>query len=259
MYSLYVHITPNNKYYVGITSTSVETRWGNNGIKYKNQLFNRAIEKYGWDNIKHIIVFDNLSKEKAVSLEKKYISKLNSNNINKGYNLTSGGEGSCGIKITDTTRKKLVARSTGESNPFYGKKHSEHTKQTISEKNKGKFIGGKSSRAKAVYCITNNTVYDSITTASKALNINRVTISSVCKGKAITAGGYIFSYVQENNFVPKIRNDSRWKPVMCIETNERFISIQAASDTKHINAKCISDCCNGKQQTAGKLHWKFIE
>lgn len=64
-YTVYVHITPNNKRYVGITSTKVEKRWVN-GNGYKSQkYFYRAIEKYGWDNIQHEIITENLSEHMA--------------------------------------------------------------------------------------------------------------------------------------------------------------------------------------------------
>ena len=52
-YSVYVHTAPSGKMYVGITKQKPEYRWGRNGIKYKTQVFYRAIEKYGWDNIDH--------------------------------------------------------------------------------------------------------------------------------------------------------------------------------------------------------------
>ena len=49
-YTVYVHITPNNKYYVGITKQNVQNRW-KNSLGYKSQrLFWRAIQKYGWDS-----------------------------------------------------------------------------------------------------------------------------------------------------------------------------------------------------------------
>ena len=46
MYTLYVHIAPNNKKYFGITSQAPENRWGIDGRGYKTQrLFWRAIQK----------------------------------------------------------------------------------------------------------------------------------------------------------------------------------------------------------------------
>ena len=46
-YTVYLHTSPSGKYYVGITGTSIEKRWKKNGEGYKNQVFYKAIEKYG--------------------------------------------------------------------------------------------------------------------------------------------------------------------------------------------------------------------
>ena len=69
MYTVYMHICPNNKKYIGITGQEVERRW-NHGEGYSHQrLFYRAILKYGWDNIEHKILFTNLSKQEACTKE----------------------------------------------------------------------------------------------------------------------------------------------------------------------------------------------
>lgn len=73
-YTVYIHRNKlNNKCYIGITSKSPRVRWGNgsrycgkskNG-EYKQPKFAHAIQKYGWDNFEHNILFTNLTKEKA--------------------------------------------------------------------------------------------------------------------------------------------------------------------------------------------------
>ena len=76
--TVYVDHIPNNKVYVGITQKKVLSRWGKDGTGYKTQqLFWRAIQKYGWDNISHEIVAENLSKEEACQLEVDLIAKYN--------------------------------------------------------------------------------------------------------------------------------------------------------------------------------------
>ena len=50
-WTVYVHISPSNKYYVGITKLKPHERWGKNGYGYRNQIFYRVIQKYGWENI----------------------------------------------------------------------------------------------------------------------------------------------------------------------------------------------------------------
>lgn len=133
MYTLYVHIAPNNKKYFGITTLNTKSRWYSAGGGYKSQkLFWRAIQKYGWNSFQHIILADKLSKEWACKLEQDLIWKYKSNNPDYGYNVYSGGEiGALGIKFSDEFREKLRKANLG--------RHlSEETKQKISEANKGK-------------------------------------------------------------------------------------------------------------------------
>lgn len=90
-YKVYLHTFPNGKMYVGITRQNVEDRW-QNGYGYKKQPIYSEILKYGWDNIKHEVLFTNLDKNNAQIKEKELIQKYNT--INNGYNISIGG--SCG-------------------------------------------------------------------------------------------------------------------------------------------------------------------
>lgn len=109
-YTVYMHTTPNNKHYIGLTCQRPECRW-NDGDGYKTQkLFWRAIKKYGWENISHTIIKDNISFEEAKQLEKDMIQYYQSNNPKYGYNLTSGGEGVTGVHLSDAQRKTISER-----------------------------------------------------------------------------------------------------------------------------------------------------
>ena len=68
-YIVYMHISPSNKKYIGITKQEPNRRW-RNGQGYKGQVFYNAIEKYGWKNIQHIIV------EKLQKVYDLYIIKI---------------------------------------------------------------------------------------------------------------------------------------------------------------------------------------
>ena len=76
-YYIYKHTFPNNKVYIGITSKKPEYRWGKEGKEYwySNRKMFYAIKKYGWNNIIHDILFNNLTKEEA---HKKKLNSLNS-------------------------------------------------------------------------------------------------------------------------------------------------------------------------------------
>lgn len=71
---VYMHRSPSNKAYIGITSKQPEQRWDNgNGYK-KQQYFWRAINKYKWENFEHIVFADNLDKNEACHMERLLIA-----------------------------------------------------------------------------------------------------------------------------------------------------------------------------------------
>lgn len=114
---VYIHtINENGKKYVGQCTGDPKTRWGSKGHRYKGQLFYRAIQKYGWDNISHEIVANNLSQEEADSLEKDLIAKYHTTNHEYGYNICLGGKdgnGQPGGK--NSNAKPVVCIETGET------------------------------------------------------------------------------------------------------------------------------------------------
>ena len=99
IWSVYIHTVPkeingyeHDKYYVGITKAKVEYRW-NHGNGYKRcTLFDRAIKKYGWENIYHEVIASHLTKSEAEQMEITLIGNLNTMNPNFGYNMLPGGE-----------------------------------------------------------------------------------------------------------------------------------------------------------------------
>ena len=131
---VYIHTCPNGKKYVGITTSSKpEYRWGKNGEGYRHQLFERAILKYGWDNITHE-VFEVDSAEEMYRKEVELISFYHSNDPRYGYNNSTGGEsGFLGCKHSEEARKKI-------SEARKGKIFSEETRKKMSEANKGKIF-----------------------------------------------------------------------------------------------------------------------
>jgi group I intron endonuclease len=167
LYSVYIHITPSNKYYVGITQGNVITRWCKHGEGYKSQqLFWRAIQKYGWENIKHIVLLEGLTKEVACECEKYLIAKYKTNNPKYGYNVFIGGEcGPLGISPSIETREKLRQANLGhhhseetkekikQNHTHYnrGRKMSEEQKQKISKANLGKSAWNKGKKLSDEY------------------------------------------------------------------------------------------------------------
>ena len=142
-YCVYKHTNKiNGKVYIGLTGRKPEYRW-NNGNGYKhNPYFYSSIQKYGWENFDHEIIKDNLTEEQAQNLEILLIAQYKSINKEFGYNVLHGGNlGTFGVEMSEETRKKMSESRTGEGNSFYGKKHTEESKEKMSFAKKGKYCG----------------------------------------------------------------------------------------------------------------------
>ena len=67
-YSVYQHVTPDGMYYFGQTN-DIKRRWRSNGAGYKRTALQPYIEKFGWDNIQHIVLFKDQTRENALWIE----------------------------------------------------------------------------------------------------------------------------------------------------------------------------------------------
>lgn len=190
-YIVYEHVAPNNKRYIGITHNTTTRRWGTQGQGYKHQpKFYNAIQKYGWENFQHNILFQHLTAQQAGIKEQELIKKYDS--INNGYNNDSGGI----IYKTHTpeTKEKLRQLNLGKNNPAYGKKVSEQTRKKLSDAQKGKPHSQEwtnkvaESHKKKVLCITTGIVYTSVGEAAKAAKVSISRMSGVLHGHGKSAG-----------------------------------------------------------------------
>lgn len=198
MYSVYIHLFPNGKTYVGVTQQEPQKRW-KYGAGYRKQPYiNNAIKKYGWANVKHIVLFSGMSKEDAEAKEKELITLLKSNNRQFGYNVANGGNTSG--KFSEETKQKL-------SKMRIGMQFSDEHKRNLSKSHKG-IIPSKEQnqknminnpRRKPVLCIETGIKYDSIRDAGRKTGINHKRIAEVCN-RAYghkSAGGFSWKYVDE--------------------------------------------------------------
>ena len=224
-----------DKYYVGITKRNIEDRWGSNGYEYRNQIFGNAIQKYGWDNIKHEILISGLYRKIACMMEIYFIDKYKSFiKDGHGYNATKGGEGFLGVRRfgkenyfygkhhTEETREKMRKNHrdiSGEKNNFYGKHHTEETKRLISEINKKRYmenpesfkgnytmseerkreVGIRHSKPVYVFDMKLNFIgeYSSIISAADALKITRRVAETIVNQVRKSDYDYIIKFKEE--------------------------------------------------------------
>lgn len=222
-WTVYMHIAPNRKVYVGITSQpKPEYRWGRDGIKYKNNKhFWNAIQKYGWDNFIHKIIQTGLTHEEAKGRERVLISKYKSNEIEFGYNQTVGGDGTYGYKhkpesiekmknkiFSQETRKKIseaAKERTGKKNSFFCKHHSNETKERIRIRRVGLYCKEMNPNVKPVDQFSKCGEYIRSfwggKEASDLLGINKAHISQCCHGQRKSAGGYVWKFSKQGDDV----------------------------------------------------------
>lgn len=201
-YCVYKHTSPSGKVYIGITRLDVKRRW-QNGKNYKsNPHFSAAIAKYGWNNIKHEVLFASLTKEQAEQKEIELIALYKSADGRYGYNIELGGNATG--KVSEETRKKQSEAHRGK---YYGdhRKHTEEEKKRISEKLKGRKSpmkgrhwteAQKSRVGKHIRCVQTGEIFISIREAARETGLDRANISRVLQGVYKQTGGMSFEYAK---------------------------------------------------------------
>ena len=221
MYTVYQHKNKiNGKVYIGITSQKPEQRWGSQGCNYKSSPhFYSAIQKYGWDNFEHNILFTELTKEQACLKEQELIKEYNSMNREFGYNSTSGGDI---FTMNEKTKQKISQAMMGNqnnlghpcseekkkkiSNAQKGREFTEEHKQKLSEAAKNRHVPcseekkqilKEKSHKKPVYCEELDKIFESVQECGRQLGIPATNISKLCNGRGKTLKGYHLRYYND--------------------------------------------------------------
>lgn len=150
-YFLYRHIRPdlNVPFYIGIGTkrdkeTSIKKQYHrafhiNGKYRSRSTWWERVFNvNNGQIDVEIMFESDNLSDIQAK--EKEFISLYGRRDNNKGtlVNLTDGGEGVFGLKMSDENKRKMSERQTGKPSHRKGIKSSEETKEKIRQANLGK-------------------------------------------------------------------------------------------------------------------------
>ena len=174
-FKVYIHKNLiNGKVYIGQTYKTLQERSGLNGKNYKGcTRFYEDIEKYGWDNFDHKVLYDNLSCEEANNLERELIKQYKSLDLNYGYNVASGGgnkdideskyQHEINIYGTTVIKKTKTINSQRKANQKYDKKIDRFT-----------FRLPQGSKEKINKYVTESNKYSSVNAMIKALLENEI-------------------------------------------------------------------------------------
>lgn len=199
-YIVYKHTCPNGKVYIGITCETLAQRCKRGKGYRPNQIFWKAILKYGWDNIRHEILYEGLSCKEAEQKEIELIAEYKSNQIEYGYNQASGGGVNCGFTLKESTKKKISEANKGKNNGMYGKrfKHTDEAREKFMAYVQVRdYACGKNPKAKKVYQFSPEgevvKVWDCIKNASAFLGISYSYLIKIMRAKKLY-NGFVWSY-----------------------------------------------------------------
>ena len=156
--------------YIG-QSIVIEKRWMQHksnlrGNIHESALLQKAWNKYGEENFSFILL-EKLPQRFLSAAEEWWINHFDS--THKGYNVSQGGKGTkgvipwnVGLRHSKETRYKIAEKAklrTREKNGFYGKKHTDETRNKL-----------RAARCIPVIDLDTNIVYLSAKDADKAFN-----------------------------------------------------------------------------------------
>ena len=226
-YCIYKHTLPNQKVYIGQTC-DIKRRWRASSY-VGNCLFYNAIQKYGWENITHEILEDNLTLDEANEKEKYYIALYQSTNSQYGYNLRAGGEGG-GVMDNKTAKFK------------------ERYKKVYQYTLEGVFVAE----------------WDNLTLAAEGCGAtNKITgISQCCNGKRKTAYGFQWRY-EKFDHLPKQKLTGVKKRIVQKNLDGSVVqiynSLAEARDALGMKShNSISNVLNGLAKTAYGFLWEEL-
>lgn len=240
-YKVYVHVNKvNRKIYIGQTKQTLEQRY-KNGYEHCRHFWN-AIQKYGWENFEHIILFENLSLDMANIIEEELIKKYNSTHRDNGYNMKSGGLNHI---PSDETRKLLSESHKGERHWNYGRHWGDDYKTKLREIHTGRII-------KAEW-------KEKMSQSKKGKKISEKHKESISKSKMGDKNPMYGKHLSEK--AKKLRKE-RSKHVLQYSLDGIFIKEWSSSSDiakeYNIDTSNIVRCCIGETNSCCGFMWQYM-
>lgn len=238
---VYVHrkLSDGSIFYVG-KGTKKRARSGRNRSVY----WQRVADKYGW---KLEIIQENISDAQAFLLEKKLISEIGREKL---CNMTDGGEGCQGRKISESHKSKL-------RNRFKGVRPSDICiEKSVARNSKaiGTVCGLRfSSAAEAIRALA----------PKKKYGAWKASISGCLRGKSIKAYGYEWGFVQPDGSIEKQKEYNQKTTRVKNQMGFVFNSPQHAADWLFMfglgtgkSSNIIQSCKKENRKTFG-IKWNY--
>lgn len=190
-------ISINNKRYIGSSiDTNKRTKYHLSRLK-NNKHYNKHLQSaYNLHQNNLVVeILEDCDINELLIKEKHYIDLYNTLDNKFGYNAAPNPfQGSRGLKWRQESKDKL---SNSLINDYKSGKriklvfnHTKEAKDNISNN----LIGNKCAKRCLVLCHQNNTTYESLHSAARALNISTSSICDVLKGRRNSCKGYSFEY-----------------------------------------------------------------
>lgn len=226
---------------MGITDRTLEYRWGKHLISVRcgsEYHFHRAIRKHGKDVFEGIVLEECSTLDELKSAERRWIWLLATNHPEYGYNMTLGGDGIFGHKMTEQSRQRM-------RDSHLGKKLPEEQKRKISEAMKRRYSDPEE-RKRTSEALMGHEVSDatrekiSQTHLGKIKSISEETklkISIVNKGKRHSDASK--QRLMEANLGKTYSDETRRK--MSESAKRRWLNRKKEEDTINIQTWCLSE------------------
>lgn len=268
-WTVYAHITPDGKMYVGMTGIKPWKRWGYGHGYRKTPVFYNAIQKYGWKNIQHEIIASGLTKEEASHMEKILIEKLDLTNPEYGYNIMIGNEHSLSSLLKQSESLRAFYADHG---PYQNVRCGTGVLQTMKYKSNDSYNGDMNTTpgsTRRVKCIDTGIEYDSVVDASSATGIPKGHIYSNALGARTNAGGMQWEYIEPPHRLyhkmseeycenKRGNKNGRARSIACLETGEVYETCKDLATKLGVGKSFVSNFMRRNKKHLG-LHYEYLD
>lgn len=273
----YIYMIKNNitnKVYIGQTVQLFNERYsGGDWSRHTGNIkLKRAVNKYGKDNFTVSVIDVAFSKAELNIKERTYIQCIYNSRKN-GYNLTDGGEGSIGYTHSDDNKVKISNKSKEmwSNEEIRTRIVNSLKKRWEDDKYREKF-------SQKVVQLDLNKIYinefSSIDEAEKNNNVENIPFC--CRGVYKTAGGYIWLYKDDYEYLLNNGELNNYRKYLCSKYDKRYknsnyIEVYQLDNNlniiklwegikvaeKELGISNITAVCKGRQKTSGGYIWCY--